>query len=231
MPMRASDVMTRSVVTVGPDTSVTDAAKLMLDRRISGVPVVEGGNLVGILSEGDLLRRAELITERRPWWSALASSAEEKASAYTKAHSLKVRDVMTKDVATVDEHEPLDHIAMLFESRGIKRAPVLRDGRLVGIVSRANLLQGLAAGKVGETGPDDHAIRSAILEAAQDDAGVRTSLVDVTVASGVAHLWGNVASEAERDAVRVAAEKAEGVREVRNHLRVLAPSVLAWKPE
>jgi CBS domain-containing protein len=228
--MRASDVMTRGVVTVGPDTSVADAAKLMLDRRISGVPVVEGGRVVGIMSEGDLMRRAELITARRPWWSAL-NSPEEKASAYTKAHGMKVRDVMTKDVATIDEHEPLDSIAMLFEARGIKRAPVLRDGKLVGIVSRANLLQGLAAGKVGQAGPDDHAIRSAILEAAQEDAGVRMSLVDVTVAHGIAHLWGNVASEAERDAVRVAAEKTKGVREVRNHLRLLPASVVTLEPE
>jgi CBS domain-containing protein len=230
--MRARDVMTAGVVTVGPETGVAEAARLMLDRRISGVPVVdESGRLAGILTEGDLMRRAELTTERRPWWLAPAASPEEKSDAYVKAHGLKVKDVMTKDVATIDEHEPLDRIAMLFEERHIKRAPVMRDGRIVGIVSRANLLQGLASSGVSGTAPDDHAIRSAILQAAQEDAGVRASLVDVTVANGVAHLWGNVASESERNAVRVAAENAEGVREVRDHLRILPPSVLAWKPE
>jgi CBS domain-containing protein len=230
--MRARDVMTTDVVTVSPETSVTDVARLMLDRRISGVPVVDNtGRLVGVISEGDLMRRAELITERRPWWEALAASPEEKAHDYTKAHSMKVSDVMTKDVVAIDEHEPLDRIAMLFEGKGIKRAPVVADGRLVGIVSRANLLQGLAAGKTTEAGPDDNEIRSTILETAREDAGVRASLVDVTVHSGIVYLWGNVASESERDAVRVAAETAEGVREVRDHLRVLPPSLFVWKPE
>lgn len=230
--MRARDVMTVDVVTVSPETSVTEVARLMLDMRISGLPVVDAaGQLVGIISEGDLMRRAELITERRPWWEALASSPEEKAHDYTKAHGMKVADVMTKEVVAIDVHEPLDRIAMLFEGKGIKRAPVVADGRLVGIVSRANLLQGLAAAKTTEAGPNDSDIRSAILETAREDAGVRASLVDVTVHSGIAYLWGNVASEAERDAVRVAAETAEGVREVRDHLRVMPPSVFVWKPE
>ncbi len=230
--MRARDVMTADVVTVGPETPVGEAAQLMLDRHISGVPVVDGeGRLIGILTEGDLMRRAELITERRPWWLALASSPEEKAQAYVKAHGLKVADAMTKDVASVDEDAPLDRIAMLFEERGIKRAPVLRDGAIVGIVSRANLLQGIAAGRTAKTAPDDHAIRSAIMGAVDAEAGVRATLVDVTVSDGVAHLWGKVASDAEREAVRVVAENTKGVREVKNHIRILPPSVLAWKPE
>ena len=230
--MRARDVMTTDVVTVGPGMTVADVAHLMLDRRISGVPVVDdSGVLVGIISEGDLMRRAELTTERRPWWDTADATAEEKAEAYVKARGLTVGDVMSKDVVTVEEGDPLDHIAMLFEGRGIKRAPVLRGGKVVGIVSRANLLQGLAVGKVTDTGPGDRAIRSAILTAAREDAGVRTTLLDVTVANGVAHLWGNVGSEAERNAVRVAAENADGVHEVRNHIRILPPSVLSLEPE
>ncbi len=149
--MRARDVMTAEVVTVSPGTGIMDAARLMLDRRISGAPVVDdGGRLVGIISEGDLMRRAELTTEGQPWWLAAAASPEEKARAYTKAYGLTVGDVMTKDVVTIGEEEPLDRIAMLFEARGIKRAPVLRDGKIVGIVSRANLLQGVAAGRFGK---------------------------------------------------------------------------------
>ena len=230
--MRAGDVMTREVVTVSPGTSVPELARLMLDRRISGVPVVdESGRLVGLVSEGDLMRRVELVTERRPWWADPAASAEETARAYVKAHGLKARDVMTANVVTIDEHEPLDRIAMLFEARGIKRAPVLRDGKIVGIVSRANLLQGLAASAAGGVGPDDASIRSTIMATAAEEAGVRASLVDVTVANGVVHLWGNVASQAERDAIRVCAETAEGVRAVRDHLRILPPSVFSLKPE
>jgi CBS domain-containing protein len=230
--MRAGDVMTADVVSVGPDASVTDVAKLMLDRRISGVPVVDGaGNLLGILSEGDLIRRVELITRRRPWWVGPGASAEETAAAYVKAHGLKAGDVMTTGVVTIDEHQPLDEVAMLFEARGIKRAPVVRNGKMVGIVSRANLLQGLAASAAGGVGPDDAGIRSAIMETAAGEAGVRASLVDVTVANGVVHLWGNVASQAERDAVRVCAERAEGVRAVKDHLRVMPAAIVAAEPE
>lgn len=230
--MRARDVMTRDVTTVTPETSVTAAAKLMLERRISGVPVVDdAGQIIGIITEGDLMRRAELVTERRPWWIDLASSPERRARAYAKAHGLTVKDVMTKKVVTIDEHEPLDRIAMTFEEQGIKRAPVVQGGKMIGIVSRANLLQGLAAGSIGDTDPDDDEIRSAILTTAQEDASVRGPLVDVTVANGVVHLWGNVASEAERDAIRVVAENTEGAREVKNHIRILPPSILELEPE
>lgn len=230
--MRAKDVMTTDVISVAPEASVTDAAQLMLDRRISGVPVVDDADrLVGIVTEGDLMRRAELVTERRPWWQALAASPEEQARTYVKAHGLTVRDVMTREVATLDEEEPLDRVAMLLEERGIKRAPVVRDGRIVGIVSRANLLQGLVAGTAGVAGPSDQAIRSAILARVRDEAGVRDPLLSVTVAGGAVHLWGNVASEAERDAVRVAAETTEGVREVHDHLRLIPPTLVSWQPE
>lgn len=229
--MRAGDVMTADVVTVTPETSVRDVARIMLERRISGVPVVENGRLVGLVSEGDLIGRAELSSERHPQAADPKATAEENARAYIKAHGMKAADIMSRDVVTIDEHEPLDRIAALFEARGIKRAPVLRHGKLVGIVSRANLLQGLAAAAAGGVGPDDAAIRAAVVATAVREAGVRTSLVDVTVANGVVHLWGNVASEAERNAVRVCAETTEGVREVKDHLRVLPHSVVSLKGE
>ena len=230
--MKAKDVMTTDVVTISPEMGIPEAAKIMLKHRISGVPVIEkDGKLSGILTEGDLMRRAELVTARRPWWLTLASTPEEQAKVYTKAHGLTVREIMTKNVATVDEGDALDAVAMLFEERGIKRAPVMRGGKMVGIVSRANLLQALASNKAGETGPHDEAIRSAILSVARREAGIRVSLIDVTVAHGVVHLWGNVGSEAERSALCVVARNAAGVREVHDHLRLLPPSVVEWEPE
>ena len=222
--MRARDVMTREVVSVTPDTAVLEAARRMLESRVSGVPVLDGGRVVGMITEGDLMRRAELMTERRPWWLSLASSPEQQAKAYAKAHALRVRDVMTTRVVALDEHDPLDRIAMIFEENGIKRAPVIKDGKLIGIVSRANLLQGLAMNKLSDTGPSDREIKSKIIETARDEAAVRAPLVDITVKDGVVHLWGNVASEEERNAVRVVAENTDGVRQVEDHLRVFSPT-------
>jgi CBS domain-containing protein len=118
--MKASDVMTTAVVTVRPEAAVADVARLMLDRHISGVPVVDDRErLVGIVTEGDLMRRAELTAGGEPWWQSLAASPEQKARAYVKGHGTTVRDVMTTDVVTIDENDPLDRIAMVFEGRGI----------------------------------------------------------------------------------------------------------------
>jgi CBS domain-containing protein len=230
--MRARDIMTTSVVTVSPETDMAEAVKLMLDRQISGVPVVDDtGRLIGILTEGDLMRRAELVTGRQSWWINPISSPEQEAKAYVKAHGLKVKDVMTKEVVTITEQEPLDRIAMVFEERGIKRTPVMRGGKVVGIVSRANLLRSLAVKKINDPAPSDSQIRSAILATAAEDAAIRVVLVDVTVDDGVVHLWGNTASEAEREAFRVVAENTKGVKEVQNHIRVLPRSNVDYKPE
>jgi CBS domain-containing protein len=224
--------MTTSVVTVSPETDIAEAVKLMLERQISGVPVIDdSGRLIGILTEGDLMRRAELDTGRQSWWINPISSPEQEAKAYVKAHGLKVKDVMTKEVVTINEQEPLDRIAMVFEERGIKRTPVLRSGKVVGIVSRANLLRSLAVKKITDPAPSDSQIRSAILATAAEDAAIRVVLVDVTVDDGVVHLWGNTASEAEREAFRVVAENTKGVKEVQNHIRVLPRSNVDYKPE
>lgn len=230
--MRARDIMTTSVVTVSPETDIAEAVKLMLERQISGVPVIDAsGRLIGILTEGDLMRRAELVTGRQSWWINPISSPEQEAKAYVKAHGLKVKDVMTKEVVTINEQEPLDRIAMVFEERGIKRTPVLRSGKVVGIVSRANLLRSLAVKKITDPAPSDSQIRSAILATAAEDAAIRVVLVDVTVDDGVVHLWGNTASEAEREAFRVVAENTKGVKEVQNHIRVLPRSNVDYQPE
>ena len=142
--MRAADVMTSEVITVGENASVQEAAKLMAEHGISAVPVVDRDNcVIGMVSEGDLLHRAEIGTERRrSWWLDIMASTNRLAGEYVKAHSGKVRDVMTRDVVSVTEEAPVAGIAILLETHRIKRVPVLRDGKLAGIVSRANLVRG-----------------------------------------------------------------------------------------
>jgi CBS-domain-containing membrane protein len=229
--MRAIDIMTVSVVTVSPETSIAEAARIMMANRISGLPVVDGDDrLLGIVTEGDMLRRGEIFGER-PWWTAPSAPSEERAGAYVKSHGQKVKDVMTRDVVTVDGNEPVDRVAMLLESHGIKRVPVVKDGRISGIISRANLLRTLAAGGVPAGKPQDSELRSAILTAISRDAGVRSELVDVTVSDGVAFLWGNVASEAEREAVRVTAENMRGISAVQNRIRIMPDGLVDYKPE
>lgn len=229
--MRARDIMTTNVVSVSPETEIAEAVRLMLERQISGLPVIDdSGRLAGILTEGDLMRRAELVTGRQSRRTH-PTSPEQDAKAYVKAHGLKVKDVMTREVVTINEQEPLDQIAMVLEERGIKRTPVMRSGKIVGIVSRANLLRGLATKRISDAAPSDSQIRSAILTTATGDADVRVILVDVTVEDGIVHLWGNTASEAESEAMRVVAENTKGVREVQNHIRVLPPSNVDYLPE
>ncbi|MEJ1159315.1 CBS domain-containing protein [Prosthecomicrobium sp. N25] len=222
--MKAKDVMTTGVVTVKPDTSVSAIATLLLERHISAVPVVDDlGTLLGIVSEGDLIRRAETGTDRKPsWWLELLRTPEDKALAYVKSHGRRADEVMTRDVVTVEEDTSLRDIARLLEERRIKRVPVVKGGHLVGIVSRADLLRGLVtAQQAAEASADDEGIRRSILERVRSDAGVVDTLLNVTVAAGIVHLWGSVDTPGERRAVHVVAENTPGVKEVVDHLRVL----------
>src|SRR5262249_45413577 len=144
--MKAADVMVTNVIMVGPDASVQDVARILLSSRISGVPVVGAdGKLLGIVSEGDLMHRAEAGTGRkRPWWLAILTGREVLASEFIREHSRKVTDVMTRKVVTAAPDTPLSTIANLLEKNAIKRVPIVENGKVVGIVSRANLLQALA---------------------------------------------------------------------------------------
>ena len=224
--MRASDVMVRAVVTVSPDTTVEALARLMINLRIGGVPVLEkDGVLVGIVSEGDLLRRVEIETERhRPRWSEQFSSNSQRATEYIKSHARRVRDIMTREVFTVDAAATLGEIADLLEARKIKRVPVVHDGKVVGIVSRADLLKVLASGGIGT--PDEEAdrtIRLQLLVELRDQNWTDTTEDRVVVAKGIVHLWGLVRSEEERRALRIAAENTPGVRGIEDHTQ-LAPA-------
>jgi CBS domain-containing protein len=220
--MRACDVMTTDVVTVGPEASVAEVARLLVEHRISAVPVVDGtGRLAGIVSEGDLLGRVETPTGRRDWWLDLVADPAALARDYVKTHGRRAADVMSHPVVTVEAEAPLGEIARLLERRAIKRVPVVRDGRVIGIVSRADLIRGLAVRPVEPlpaTVADDGAIRERVLAILRTQPWWVGTYRSIVVTDGVVHLWGLVRSVAERDAMRVAAESVPGVRGVEDHL-------------
>ena len=211
--MLVKDVMTKKVVTVSPETRIEEIARLFLKHHISGVPVVdEGGGLTGLVSEGDLMRRvADADAPRRSWWLELFTGDGSRIADYVKAHGRQARDVMTREVITVQEGMTIGKAAAILEQHRIKRTPVLRDGKLVGIVSRSNLLQGLAlAPAIAEPSTDERVIRSRILEALAEVPGFQVSLVNVLVKDGVASIYGVVESDLAANAVRLAAEEAIG---------------------
>ena len=225
--MKAADVMVTKVISVTPDVLVQDVAYILLSNRISAVPVVDdNGQLLGIVSEGDLMRRAEAGTGRhRPWWLAMLTGRDIRAVDYVKEHSRKVTDVMTRDVVTAAPDTPLQDIATLLENNGIKRVPIVEDGKMVGIVSRANLLQALASmRKPHDVDADDSAIRESLVARLETAPWIHPALINVIVQDGTADLWGIVESQAEKKAVRVAAEITPGVRAVNDHL-IIRPMV------
>ena len=220
--MQAKDIMTIRVVTVGPDATVREIAAELLDKRISAVPVVDDkGAVLGIVSEGDLLRRQEIGTDvrHRSWWLSLFEDAAEMAAEYAKTHGVKARDVMTKDVVTVSDTASLGEVAEILMTRHIKRVPVMRDGKLAGIVSRANLLQALAAQPDKGLQPvsaSDEEIRAKVVAALEAEPWGNTWNTNVLVAKGVVEFWGTVDSDAEREASRIVAENIAGVVEVKD---------------
>lgn len=230
--MLAKDIMTTTVVTVTADTRVEDIAELLLERNISAVPVVDdAGRLVGVVSEGDLMRRDESGTARpRSWWLNLLASPEEQARDFAKTHGHRAGDVMTTDVATVSEDTPVGEIAHILEKRRIKRVPVLRDGKIVGLVSRANLLHGLAAHKDRPPitpSPDDRTIREQIMALVARQEWINYGSLNVVVTDGVVELWGWVDNEDERKALKIAVEDVPGVKSVEDHLGSVAPYLRA----
>ncbi|MGH7112975.1 MAG: CBS domain-containing protein [Stellaceae bacterium] len=235
--MRAMDVMTTPVITVDPETTVRDLAKLLSERSISGVPVCEGGDrLVGIVSEGDLLHRVETGTERRlqkrrSWWLDSLAAEEAAARDYVKAHGQRVRDIMSREVISVADTTDLAEVAMLLETRLIKRVPVVRDGKLVGIISRANLVRALATTSSAPAivaDADDRTIRERLLQTLRGQRWANVWAADIMVRDKVVHIWlSDDQPPAERDALRVAAENIPGVRRVEEHV-VPAPVVPAF---
>jgi CBS-domain-containing membrane protein len=221
--MNASDVMVTNVITVGPEASVHDVARILLDARISGLPVVsKTGELLGIVSEGDLMHRVEAGTgRRRSWWLAAFFGKEALAAEFVKEHARRVTDVMTRDVITAAPDTSLSTIARLLEKNAIKRVPIVKDRKVVGIVSRANLLQALACvgqKPEGATPEEDWTIRDKVITRLDAEPWTRPSLINVIVHDGTVDLWGIVDSVSEKKAVRVAAEVTPGVRAVNDNL-------------
>jgi len=223
--MKAADVMVSNVITVHQDTPVAKIAEVLLANRISAVPVVnEKDVVVGIVSEGDLIHRVESGTVRqRSWWLELFAGKEMLAHEFVKSHARKASDVMTRPVVSVKPDTSLGDIAALLEKHRIKRVPVVNNGKIAGIVSRANLIQALVTiehGKSNGHSVDDITLHSNILEQLRSKSWIDASTISVVVNDGTVELWGIVDSEAEKNAIRVAVEVTPGVREVSSRLVV-----------
>jgi len=219
--MHAHHIMTRKVISVTPDTTISEAANLMLRNHVSGLPVVDrAGAVAGIVSEGDFLRRSEIGTPRKrarllSFFLGHAGAAED----YVREHGRKVSEVMTPSPITISEDTPLPELVSLMEKNNIKRVPVVRDGKLVGIVSRSNLLQAVAslARDVPDPTADDDHIRQRIIAEIEKNDWCPIGL-SVIVRSGIVHLSGVITDERSRQAAIVAAENVQGVVKVHDHL-------------
>jgi CBS-domain-containing membrane protein len=223
--MKASDVMVSNVITVRPDTPVSDIAAILLKHRISAVPVLNSdGSLAGIVSEADLLHRVETGTERpHPWWRDFLDEKAALAREFLKSHAVRAADVMTRHVVTAAPDMPLDELTSLLDKHRIKRVPIIRNGRLVGIVSRADLIQALMTSRAGARPAqevDDSTLRDRVVNELKTKLWASASRINVVVQDGTVELWGGVESNDEKRALRVAAELTPGVRAVADHVAV-----------
>lgn len=225
--MKVRDVMSARVISVTPGAGILDAIRLMLENGISGLPVVDaGGTLVGIVTEGDFLRRTETGTERRrPHWLEFLLGPGRLADDYVRSHARTIRDVMTAEPVTIGEDAGLDEAVAVLERHRIKRLPVVRDGEVVGIVSRTNLLYAVAslAAKAPPQASSDVAIRDALLTEFRRLTWTPAALVDPVVRDGVVELWGTITDESQREALKVCAQNIPGVTAVVSHLTWVEP--------
>ena len=219
--MRAHQIMTRPVITVAPETPIIEAANIMLQRHISGLPVVDkAGQLVGIISEGDFIRRSEIGTQRkRGRFLKFILGPGKEATDFVHEHGRKIAEFMTPDTLTINEDTDLETIVELMEKNGVKRLPVMRGDKLVGIVSRSNLLQTVAslASEIPDPTADDDHIRNRIIDTLEKNNWCPFGL-SVTVRDGIVHLSGVITEERSRQAAIVCAENVTGVKKVHDHL-------------
>jgi CBS domain-containing protein len=226
--MKASDVMTPDVISADPDATVLQAARYMIQHHISGLPVIDKtGTLVGILSEGDFLRRRETHTDRRPSrWLEFLMGPGKLAAQYTHTHGSKVSEVMTTNLHTVSEDTSLEKVVEMMERYRIKRVPVLRGKKIVGIVTRANLMHAMVSLARGEpkAASGDAAIRQELLKELKTEKWALASMINVVVREGVVELWGMIVDDRQRQALVVAAENVPGVKQVKDHLTWVEPT-------
>jgi CBS domain-containing protein len=225
--MKVRDIMSPRVISVAPEAGILEAIRLMLQNHISGLPVIDqSGALVGVVTEGDFLRRSETGTERRrPRWLEFLVGPGRLADEYVRTHARTVKDVMTPEPVTIAEDAALDEAVALMETRRIKRLPVVRGGEVVGIVSRANLLHALVSLAATARPPamTDVAIREALLAQFDKLTWAPAALVDPVVRDGVVELWGTITEESQREALKVCATNIPGVRSVVSHLTWIEP--------
>lgn len=225
--MKARDVMSQAVISVPPDATVEAALRLMVEKNISGLPVIDAaGQLVGIVSEGDFLRRAELGTQpRQPRWIEFLMGPGALAEQYVRASGRKVGEIMTALVRSVAEDTPLDDVVMLMERYHIKRVPVMRGERPVGIITRANLIRALASvsRELAPTTAGDSEIRERIVKAIRELPWGPGAMVQVLVREGVVTFTGSVFDERQRRALHVLAENTAGVKGMRDHMVWIEP--------
>lgn len=227
--MRAKDIMTTQVLTVGPEATVREAALLLADKGITSAPVVDHGEVVGIVSEGDLFHLQDEDTgepKRRSSWYRLVDDQKAAAVFDAKAHNMHVRDVMTRNIITVSELASLAEVAETLVGNNVKQLIVMREKKLLGVVSRTDIVRTLAARPEGALDPassDDEELRVKVIETLENMPGTSPWLTTVIVSNGVVELFGTVEDEAIRDPSRIAIEETPFVIEVRDRRSVLQP--------
>lgn len=223
--MKAYEAMTKDVVTVGANTPVREIAALLVRHRISAVPVVsEGGRVIGIVSQTDLGHRSETDTEkRRKWWLEVFADSDSKARDYIKSHGNVANDVMTRLVVSVSKDAQLSEVAEILDTHRIRQVPVMEDGSLVGMISRADLVRKLAEATITPSAsrPENGVLQKAIWHRIKAEGWVHSALVNIVVNNGVVELWGAVASDDQRRALHLLVEGVNGVRRVEDHVGLL----------
>jgi CBS domain-containing protein len=215
--MKVEEIMTRDVITVTPETPVHKAAQLMVDHAISGLPVIDGTALVGMISEGDLILR-QRPRPRAGWWRSFFGDPERLAREYRKAAGVTVADVMTRDVISVPPDMPIESAAGILHSHAIRRVPVTVEGELVGIVSRGDLVKAVAMAIPQDIARSDAELITEMKVRMAREPWIVTFAVAVGAKDGVISLWGLANSDAERTALTTMARGIEGCRDVENHI-------------
>lgn len=227
--MQAQEAMTKDVITVGPDATVGEIARLLVLHRISAVPVVTPDKrVVGIVSQTDLGRRAETGTEkRRKWWLEIFADSDSQAREYIKSHGLKARDIMSRVVISVSQHANLSEVADTLDTHRIRQAPVVDDGKLVGMISRADLVRKLAEVRIAApaTRPESGALQKAIWNKIKEQPWLESAYINLAVKDGEVELWGAVDSDEQRRALRILVEGVSGVQKVKDNVGLLPKAV------